>query len=436
MKKILSIAIPSIIVLLAIFTLKKYYYNQTIDTNLTPKNSDLICKTKYKGLKNAIDFAVNDKGDYYIAYGNKIQFIKNSGQSYDIIKDGTLNVSSLECFEDKLFITSDTKIYCYDLWNKKLTDVIKDLPNYGDYKKSLIKIKGDYMYISVGAATNSGVVGMDNNWMKDNPYFHDITPKDITLKGLDFGNEKTGAFQSYKTKSIKGQIVAEHFPGNASILIYNLKTGNRETYAWGIRNITGMDFTNEGKLIAAVGGMENRGSRPIKGDSDYLYEIKKNVWYGWPDYSGGDPVTSPRFKGVGTSLQFILENHPTTNPPAPMLQYNNVSSIYTLAVDSNGVLGEKNKILFYDKSKNILFSYNGSGAVKEEVKFGENTEISALKFSGKSLLVLDEASGYIYSIEKGQKNDGLNLGKEFYGYLMGITLIGILLTLKSTRGSN
>jgi hypothetical protein len=335
-----------------------------------------------------------------------------------------------------LYFSSDTKVYSYDLSNKKLIEAIKDLPNYGDYKNSLIKIKGDYMYIAIGAITNSGVVGEDNIWIKSTPYIHDITPKDITMKGLDFGNDKTGAFQSYKTKSIKGQIIPEHFPGNASVIIYNLKTGNSETFAWGIRNVTGMDFTNEGKLIAASGGIENRGVRPVKGDSDYLYEIKKGVWYGWPDYSGGDPITSPRFKGGVNGLQFVLENHPTTNPPGPIYQHKSVSSIGAIAVDSAGTLGEKNCIYFYDKSDNEVYGFNGAGTIKEDVKFNENTEISSLKFSGKELLVLDENSGYLYSIEKGTIIKGLNISKVFYAYLLGITLVGILVILRFIKSSN
>lgn len=436
MKKFLNVLIPCAIVFLAVLLLKKYYYNQPINQNIIVKNESLNYKTRYKGLKDAVDFTMDQNGNYYIAYRDNIQLIKNSGQSYDVLKKPNFNISSIEYFENKLYFSSDTKLYCYDLSSKNLTEAMKDLPNYGDYRNSLIKIKGDYMYITIGAVTNSGVVGEDNKWIKDAPYIHDITPKDITLKGLDFGKDKTGAFQSYKTKSIKGQIIPEHFPGNASVIIYNLKTGNSETFAWGIRNITGMDFTNEGKLIAAVGGIENRGSRPIKGDCDYLYEIKKGVWYGWPDYSGGDPVTSPRFRGGVNGLQFILENHPTTNPPAPIYQHKNLSSINSVAVDCAGVLGEKNCIYFYDKLNNELYGFNGAGSVKEEVKFNESTKISSLKFSGKSLMVLDGSSGCLYSIEKGIVKKGLNISKEFYAYFLCIAVVGIVAALKLIKSSN
>ena len=66
-------------------------------------------------------------------------------------------------------------------------------------------------------------------------------------------------------------------------------------------------------------------------------------------------MNSPKFKTTkGMSLQFILENHPTTNPPAPLYQHNNVGTIKSLAVDISGTLGEKNCIYFYDDIASVL----------------------------------------------------------------------------------
>lgn len=431
MKRLFKISLLSILVFLAVFWLAKYYSKDYGANNIDIKNKSLNYNVKYKGLKNAVDFVVDKQGNHYIAYKDRIQIIKNDGKSYDILKDKSLNICSIDYFDNNLYYASDSKVYCYSLENEKNSTIIKDIPNYGDYKNSIIKIRGDYLYVTIGAATNSGVVGEDNTWVKDNFYAHDVTPKDITLKGLNFGVDKTGAFQSYKTKSIKGQIVPEHFPGNASVLIYNLKTKNSETLAWGIRNITGMDFNSEGKLISSVGGMEERGARPVKGDTDYIYEIKKGVWYGWPDYSGGDPITSPKFKSSkGVPIQFILENHPTTNPPAPVYQHNTVGTIKALAVDTNGILGEKNCIYFYDKLNNVVYGFNGTGSVKEEVKFKKDTLVSNIKFEEKTLSVLDGEHGFLYTIDKDKANNGFKVGKSLYIYLLATIIFGILALLK------
>lgn len=430
-KNLLKSLMVFIFIVLSVFWLLKYYSADYVTENIDIKDESLNCSVKYKGLENSVDFTVDKEGTYYIAYKDRIQVIEREGKSYDILKDKNLNICSIDHVDNKLYYFSGTKVFCYNLDNQESSEVINNIPSYGDYKNSIIKIRGDYLYIAVGSATNSGVVGEDNTWVKDNFYIHDVTPKDITLKGLNFGQEKTGAFQSYKTKSIKGQIIPEHFPGNASVVIYNLKTGNSETLAWGIRNITGMDFNSDGKLISSVGGMEDRGSRPIKGDTDYIYEIKKGVWYGWPDYSGGDPVTSPKFKtNKGVIPQFVLENHPTTNPPAPLYQHNSVGTIKSLAVDSNSVLGQKNCIYFYDKLNNGIYGYIGTGAIKEDIKFNKNTSISSIKFEGKTLSVLDSKGGCLYTIDKGEVNSGLKIGKSLYIYLLATIIFGIFVLLK------
>ena len=270
---------------------------------------------------------------------------------------------------------------------------------------SLIRINGDYLFVTIGAATNSGVVGLDNTWIDDYPQNHDISPKSITIKGINFGEENTGAFVPYKTRNIKGQIITEHMIGNSSIIIYNLKTGAQGKFAWGIRNMKGIDFNSEGKILVTVGGMEDRGLRPVKGDSDYIYGIKKNTWYGFPDYTGGDPISSPKFKGINNNtIPFILDQHPTTNPPAPIYQHRAVDSLVSLAVDKKGVLRDKDCIYFYEKNDNSIYSLNKINALKEKINFGSGAYISSMKFFDK-LIVLDSKSGYLISIEKNTNND-------------------------------
>jgi hypothetical protein len=437
MKKLIKILIIGIFIVIIVFLLKNFYYKNYDYKNINVKNEELKYNVKYKGLINAVDFAVDEYNNYYIAYKNKIQVIESNGKSYDLFNNNNLNIFSLDCNGGNLYFSSGTNVYRFNLKNNKMDKIIENLPNYGDYKDSIVRIKGDYLYVTIGAATNSGVVGEDNHWTKEYPYMHDVTPKDITIKGINFGKDKTGAFQSYKTKSLKGQIIPEHFPGNSSIIIYNTKTGNSETFAWGIRNITGLDFTNESKLIASVGGMEDRGSRPISGDSDYIYEIKKGVWYGWPDYSGGDPVNSPRFKSSKYGgLQFILENHPTTNPPAPIYQHKSVNTIKSLAVDSNGDIGEKNCIYFYDKSDNVVYRFSGAGAIKEEMKFNSNTEISNMKFKEGKLFLLDEKGGILYSIEKNNINKSIKINNDIYVYLITVIILGIVVLILKLQKNN
>lgn len=392
----LLLIIISLVGLTFIFT--KYY--KSFNNNITLVNKNIKFDLKYKGLKDAVDFTSDGKGNYYIAYKDKIQLITATGKSNYIYNGPGLNIKSIEYNQSELYFSSGEKILCYDLISKKTNILVKDLPNFGDYKDSIIRINGNNIYLTIGAATNSGVVGDDNLWLKDNKYTCDIPPFDITLKGLNFGSSNNSAFSIYGTKGIKGQIISGHFPGNSSILMYNLKSKQLKTYSYGIRNIKGMDFNSKGMIIASVGGMENRGLRPVKGDCDYIYKIEEGVWYGWPDYSGGDPVTSPRFKGENNQpLSFILENHPTTNPPAPIYQHKSLNTLSQIAVDKNADIESKDSTFFYDIGSKTVFNIDTYGIINEVLNF-KTGSINSMKFINNNLVVMDSSRGLLYSIVK------------------------------------
>jgi hypothetical protein len=419
MKKIIRIILGIVAVVAAFFIFRSTYN----EYNINIKDDTLDYELKYKGLKNSRDFVVDARNNYYIAYKDRIQLINGNGSSFDLFRDKSLNINSLEYKEDKLYYSSGNKVYYYDLKKKEHKLLVDNLPNLGDYKESKIRIKDDELFISIGAATNSGIVGSDNKWLSVNPYHHDISPKDVTVRGLNFGSEKTGAFVPYKTKNTAGQIIPGHMPGNASIVQYNITTGYLETFAWGIRNVNSMSFNSEGRLIASVGGMEERGLRPISGDVDYIYEIKGGLWYGWPEYSGGDPVTSPRFRGENNKkASFILENHPTTNPPAPIYQHKHLNALKGIEIDTKGVLGDKDCIYFYDDRDNIIYALKKSGSSNEKVLLNKGMKIANLKIYKDSLIVLDNENGVIYSIHKQIKNPKKSIDKSSLYYLMLLTI--------------
>ncbi len=393
------------------------------DYKLKLNSEDLCWKLAYKGMEGAKDFTFDDKFNFFIAFSDRIQYIDTLGKSHILFKDKGLDINSIAYKDHKLYYASKNSIYAYDIDNDKNYEIISNLPNLGDYKECNILIKDNFLYITIGAATNSGVVGEDNTWIKKNPFICDMTPKAITLKGINFNNATTGAFVPYNTKNISGQVVSPHFPGNASIIKYNLEKGSIELFAWGIRNIKGIDFDDGGKIFASLGGMEDRGLRPVKGDCDYIYEIKNGTWYGWPDYSGGDPLDSPRFKGKDNGrIPLLLDKHPS-NPPAPIYQNKAVNTLGALAIDKKGVLGNNNDIYFYDKSKNFISLLNKAGVLKDKVHFNENTLITSIKFSNSSLFILDENKGYIYEIYRKDVEDKIVFTKgAMYCALLIITM--------------
>lgn len=393
--------------------------------------NNLQVKLIHKGLKSATSFTAGENGEYYVSYKNRIQFISETGKSYDVLKDESMDISDMEYYKGELYLASGMKVLKFNPRTKEESTLLGGLPNLGDYNKSVLKIYNDCLYISVSSNTNSGVCGSDNTWIAKYPYGHDITPKDIILKGINYGQEKTGSFCAYKTMNVQKQIVPGHFPGNGTIVVYNLKNKSADTFAWGIRNITGMDINNEGRIFAGVGGMEDRGLRPIIGDSDYIYEIKKNTWYGWPDFSGGDPVTSPRFnKSKSNNVGYILENHPTETPPAPLYQHSSLGKLYGIAIDKHGYLGDISNIYFSDSEENAIYSIGKSIIPVKIARLQGNEKISCMKFIGKGLNILDETSGRLYAITNKQPASKNSFQKNIIFYLLISVSLGIIIAIR------
>lgn len=425
MKKIFNYIIISLVIMILTLTIKINFI--TDNNSLIVNDRNIHLDIVQKGLKDAVDFTEDEKGNLYIAYSNRIDFISNNGSGYTLIKIDNVNISSIEFYENKLYYCGNTRLYCYDLAKKSNAEMLGSIPNYGDYNKSIIKIYNDCIFLSIGSVTNSGVVGEDNKWLNNYSFYYDLSPKDIVLKGLNFNSNKTGAFVPYNSKNVQGQVIASHFPGNSSLIIYNLKTGAAETYAWGIRNFQGLDIDSNGKIYSIVTGMENRGLRPVVGDNDYIYEIKKDVWYGFPDFSGGDPITSPKFKDKnGKNLSFILAIHPTNNPPAPIYQSDSISSIKGLCIDKFNVFGSKDTKYFYNKNDNKLISLSKLGTTSDKIYF-KNSQMVNMKFMKDKMIILC-SNGIMYKITK-ENHIFLNNNMTILAFILILSILGMLLVI-------
>lgn len=363
--------------------------------NIGTENDNAEFKIKYKGLKGAMDFtSINDK--IYIAFPHLIKCIENGKEPYTVLNDESLNIECVEPVGESIYFISNNKLMSFDINNKNVKEHISNLPNTGDYKNILLKSFKDKLFLTIGAMTNSGVVGEDNSWVVENREGHDITPETIKLS-----ENSKGAFVKKGEANTSGQAIKGSEIGNSSVIIFNTSTNDFETYAWGIRNINGIDITEEGKIYATVGGYEPRGERPVYNDSDYIYEIKKNHWYGFPDYSGGDSLESPRFNlKEKDKVKMTLAETPM-NPPAPYYQYSNVNSLSWLAIDETGRIAKNNQgsIFFYNKENNSIY-YGIIGSVFEKfIGLNSGCVATSMKVINNELYILDSSNGFLFTIE-------------------------------------
>ena len=68
-------------------------------------------------------------------------------------------------------------------------------------------------------------------------------------------------------------------------------------------------------------GYDERGSRPVWGTADVLWRVQKGVWYGWPDFSAGEPLSAKEFKAPRKAQpEFLLTTHPN-EPPKPVTKF-------------------------------------------------------------------------------------------------------------------
>jgi glucose/arabinose dehydrogenase len=213
----------------------------------------------------------------------------------------------------------------------QITTLVDGLPSMGDHHCNRPVVGGDgYVYFGVGTATNSGVVGPDNaqfGWLKRFPQLCDIPPVDVTLTGQNFVSDDalnegsgrqvvTGAFVPYGTPTRPGQVIPGRLPCNGAILRTPVAGGGKlEWVAWGFRNPFGLAWGPGGCLWCTENQYDERGCRPVYGAGDLLWKVQPGLWYGWPDFWGGIPLTHPRFaeKRHQEAPTFLLAHHP--NPP-------------------------------------------------------------------------------------------------------------------------
>ncbi|WP_066625753.1 PQQ-dependent sugar dehydrogenase [Rufibacter roseus] len=280
----------------------------------------------------------------------------------------------------------------------KTTVLVEGLPSMGDHHTDAPIVGQDgYLYFGQGTATNSGVVGPDNynyGWLKRYPSFHDIPCKDIELAGQNFTSDNplteakgdkaiTGAYLPFGTPSQPNQVIKGAVPCSGAVFRVPLQGGPLELVAWGLRNPFGIAFSPENKLYVTDNGYDTRGSRPGYGSGDVLWAIEPGQWYGWPDYSGGQPMNTEDYETPDKDPKFLLAKHPNS-PPKPVAVLGVHSSSNGLDFSSNsqfGFQGEAFIAQFGDMAPEVgrIYGPVGYKVVRVNTNTGEITDFAVNK---------------------------------------------------------
>lgn len=298
------------------------------------------------GLTFPTGITFDEQGDLYVvesgySYGEtwsepRLLKVSPSGTHTVIAKGGKNGPWNGVTFHDGNFYVSEGgvleggKIIRINM-EGSVTPLIENLPSKGDHHTNGPVVANGYVYFGQGTATNSGVVGEDNadfGWLKRNPGFHDIPCEDVVLSGENYESKNvltddpddlavTGAFVPFNTKTTPGQIIEGATPCSGSIMRIPLDGGAPEVMAWGFRNPFGL-AVKEDRLFVMENGYDERGSRPVWGTGDILWEVRENQWYGFPDYSGHHALDEEVYKVPGKGKTKLLLKERPNDPPHPI----------------------------------------------------------------------------------------------------------------------
>ena len=315
-----------------------------------------------KDLNTPIGLTLTDKNDILVADAG---ITSGNGKVYRLTAEGpkliaegfNVPLTGITFHKGSIYVAHRSVISRVSLEGKR-EDIIIGLPSYGDHHNNRVLFGADgKMYFGQGTATNSGVVGEDSHWLKKYPFFHDYPGAFITVTGQNFKSKNllteakndtvwTGAFSPFGVPSYQNEYIKGITKASGSILRANEDGSGLEVFAWGLRNPFGLKFDRHQRLLCSNHGIDERGSRPIAESPDEFQWVRQGMWYGWPDYTGGMPVTNPIFKPVGKKQpKFLLAHHPMI-PPKPVAVFTPHSAIMGFDINYDPAFGPADESYF------------------------------------------------------------------------------------------
>jgi hypothetical protein len=318
---------------------------RVVDRQLVDYPGGVDMKEVARGLTAPVDFEIDDEGTIIVAEGGyensspRVYGLRKNNTSFSIypppqrlpinIPDipgvrafrmyGPVGGIALDNDTHKIYVThrdaqGNGVVTCFG-YNGSHATIDAGLPCQGDFSMTDITIGPPplrRLYYGVGAATNSGVVGLDNwHWAKKHGRFCDMPYVSLRLNGYHFMSKNpdagllggsdlavTGPFQPFGESTKSFIPAARNGTPTAAVYSCNLAGGGRRVEAHGIRYPRGIAFDEYGGgPYVTNDGMELRGTRPVKNDPDVVLKLFQGYWYGWPNYSADlRPIDSPQFQ--------------------------------------------------------------------------------------------------------------------------------------------
>ncbi|MEK3886198.1 PQQ-dependent sugar dehydrogenase [Bacillus sp. FSL K6-3431] len=332
------------------------------------------------GLTTPINITFTDRGDMLVGDAG---ITSGSGKVYKLTVKGPLllakgfnpPLTGITFYNGDIFVAHRGFITKVKQDGTK-ENILAGLPSFGDHHNNRVIFGTDgKMYFGQGTATNSGIVGEDNHWVEKYPFFHDYPGAFIPLVGRNFRTNnilssspddkiQTGAYAPFGIPSFHGEFIKGITRANGSILRANPDGSNLELIAWGLRNPFRLRFDRQNRLFAGNHGIDVRGSRPIAHSPDEFQWIRSGIWYGWPDYTGGMPVTDPSFRAEGKSQPtFLLAQHPM-KPPKPVTTFAPHSAIMGFDFNIDPTFGPVDEAYIAEFGSNAPTTTGGKPAPK------------------------------------------------------------------------
>jgi glucose/arabinose dehydrogenase len=284
-------------------------------------------------------------GQFWTESARIFRYRPDTGRVTTVAAGFRAPVMGLTFREGKLYVAHRGMISTVDLRSRgrgglhPVSDIVTGLPvvpngQHFNGPVAFSPVDGK-MYYPVGTITNTGVPDASDGiygWLLDLPSLRDAPARPITLTGETYPSPdvvgpttdflrivRGSAFQPFGTPAKAGQTVPAHPLPTGAIFRSNPDGTGRELVAWGIRSPVGFAFGPDRQLYLTDHGVDDKGARAVADAPDALWRVRDGAWYGWPDFTGGLPVTDRRFLPefpLSPPPKFVMTEHPPVEQPA------------------------------------------------------------------------------------------------------------------------